>query len=591
MSLFEGRSSKPLRIASFVACFTKGNGTPAALTDLPRHFELASSSDGRHHFAHRARKQYEKAEQGVASAQPAVAILGDDWEADAAVGSVPMANGTVVAYSLERGALEALTAIPGLPPLYVTESDSAVVVTSDLFLLRCVEGLQLQFDPIAVIELAGIGRPVAHRTLFAGVRMIPGGTRLSLATPGTLETGEAWKPPALAPLREWDEYTGLQSTAFKRAASRLDYRDCVLSLTAGLDTRAIFSGLIENDVSVRTLTVSGEADCLDARTAAKLCAAYGMEHRTIRLDEAFCQRLPELSSRASLLSGGITSVGHAGQVYCYTLLGDPSPDKMLSGYLGNQIGRLGTEGLTVRGADTSLLSRGITKAGAQGPPESWYAEAMQPDGHLEPRFLVQQESLFGNLASYAIGNSHSVQQSTYGSAELIDNLWRMPAADGGRGSARFHDLKHRFFGEPMKESFQRRYINTVGGLAARYPVNWGWRSAGGVSLTGLWWGGLALVDAAVSSRLSETPAMAVTRALGIAGLHEYRPVHRWMHDYLKDFVNDELRSRDMAESGLFDFATLERKLDDYYAGSGHGYGDILLALDLALAARNFGATV
>lgn len=589
MSLLEDRSLKPVRIISLLACFAKEGGGSTMVVDLPHQYHLVSSTNGRQHVAYRERKQYSGTSRDPAF--PGLMILGDDWEAGPEFDGLAMANATAVACRLERGRLEALTAIPGLPPLYLAETACAVVVTSDLFLLKCIEGMSLRFDPAAVVDLARVGRPVAHRTMFAGVRMIPGGTRLSLDA-GLLETREAWNPPGRAALERWDDYTALQAEAFGRVAAGLDYRDCVLSLTAGLDTRAILSGLIANEATVPALTVSGEAECLDARTAARLCAGYGMEHRTIRLDETFCRVLPELATRASLLSGGITSVGHAGQVHCYSLLGDPAPDKMLSGYLGNQIGRLGTEGLTVRNADTSLLSQDLKRAkGIERPPESWYAEAMQPDGHLEPRFLIQQESMFGNLASYAIGNSHSVQQSTYGSRALIENLWRMPTAEiEAQGSARFHDLKHRFFGESLRESFQRRYINSVGGLAARYPVNWGWRSEGGVSLGGLWWGGLALVDAIVASRFSETPAMTLIRALGIAGLHEYRPVHRWMHRHLRDFVYDELRSRDTVEAGLFDSAVLERKLDDYYAGAGQGYGDVLLALDLALAARNFQAT-
>jgi hypothetical protein len=54
-------------------------------------------------------------------------------------------------------------------------------------------------------------------------------------------------------------------------------------------------------------------------------------------------------------------------------------------------------------------------------------------------------------------------------------------------------------------------------------------------------------------------------------------------------VNDELRSRIVAESGVFDLPKLHQSVDTYYA-EGRGFKEIVLALDLALAARNFKAT-
>jgi hypothetical protein len=272
------------------------------------------------------------------------------------------------------------------------------------------------------------------------------------------------------------------------------------------------------------------------------------------------------------------------------MLGSPPPRGALSGYLGIQVGRRGTEGLTPRGTATWMLAPELTNRMTRDET-AWYADAMQSDGFLETRFLIQQESTFGNLPGYAIGHSHAVQQSGYASRPLIENMWRMPrpSVDASKGS-HVQNLRHLFFGEPIAESFQRRYINRVGGLVARYPVNWGWRSKGGVSIKGMALGGMALIDAIVSSRFAETPAAAMTRALRIAGLHEFRPVHEWLHRYMRTFVYDEALSRTSLDAGLFDRAALERGLSTYYTGGGQGFREIVLALDLALAARHFGAT-
>ena len=62
---------------------------------------------------------------------------------------------------------------------------------------------------------ATIGRPVAYRTLFSGVDMIPGGTRLTVRD-GEVSTRTVWSPPEADPLPSWDDYTRLQAEAFRR---------------------------------------------------------------------------------------------------------------------------------------------------------------------------------------------------------------------------------------------------------------------------------------------------------------------------------------------------------------------------------------
>jgi hypothetical protein len=366
-----------------------------------------------------------------------------------------------------------------------------------------------------------------------------------------------------------------------------------LSLSGGLDSRAILSALVANHRRVTAVTVTGEADCLDARIASRLCRAYGWTHQKVTLGETFWRRLPELAESAALLSGGISSLGRAAQVYCYGELGTRPPQTMLSGHLGNQVGRLGVEGLSGRNADMRLLSRQLVgDVTFPGTPEAWWIPAMRIDGHLDPRFLIQQEAMFGSLASYAIGNSYSTQQTPYSSRALIENIWRMPrVADGETGHAKLHELRHRFLGVAIERSFQRRYINQVGGFAAEYPINWGWRSVGGLSFSGLFWGGLTCLDAVVATRINGRPVVELLRAVGVAGLHDWKPERQWAQRSLQDFVRETLNSRWTAQAGIFDLEFLRRRLARQDANPISGFDVTLLAmLDLALAAKSFDAT-
>jgi len=588
VELRRGEPGEPLCIAAILVCVAKdgSRGSRVRIGERFEPYECFSSADGRHHVAYRRRSAVD-ADEPRSGTLPLL-ILGDPCD----VAGAPlraMGNAAAIQCDLDAGRLDATTSIPGLPALYLAETPLSFVLTSDLSLLSCVGDLSLRFDPAGVTDLALIGWPVQHRTLFAGVHMVPGGRRVAMRAGRRPAIENAWTPPERDPCRSWDEYTALQADAFDQSLSRLDLKDCAFSLSGGIDSRATLAGLVARGEDVTALTVCGETPSLDARTAARLCAAYGLRHRTIRLDAAFRRSLPELSARASRLCGGIGSVWQAPQVHCYRLLGSPPPVGALSGYLGNQIGRRGTGHLAPRNASTAILNRDLVESRNGGP--AWYAHAFGRDGFLATQFLIQQESTFGNLVSYSIGNAHSIQHSAYADRSLIENMLRLPESGAhSRRRSRIANLKHLFLGEPTRESFQRRYINRVGGLVASHPVNWGWRARGGVSPLGVAWGGLALLDAVVSGRYAHTAASDLLAAAGLAGLYEFRPVHSWMRDDLKEFVHDELLSRRAAEAGLFDATALERTLRDFYAGGRRGFEEAVLALDLALAAREFGAT-
>jgi len=83
----------------------------------------------------------------------------------------------------------------------------------------------------------------------------------------------------------------------------------------------------------------------------------------------------------------------------------------------------------------------------------------------------------------------------------------------------------------------------------------------------------------------------ILRTLRINGLHEHRKPKRWLREVLRDFVHDALLSKETKDAGLFDQATVSRLLEEHYAGRASHHRALVLALDLALAARNFRATL
>ena len=173
--------------------------------------------------------------------------------------------------------------------------------------------------------------------------------------------------------------------------------DSLFALTGGLDTRAILAVLSEASIKLTAYTVTGDKTlCLDARRARELCRAYGWPHFVVPLDQAFLRDLPTYVAEASRLSGGLASVDPAHEVYVYRQLKGLG-SRRLSGNLGNQIGRLGLEGISERKADLSVLAHTIKIAGTSEPNEHWLSSLSGRPGHTLLRCLIQCEAPFSSL--------------------------------------------------------------------------------------------------------------------------------------------------------------------------------------------------
>lgn len=523
-------------------------------------------------------------------------ILGDTSEFDEMRDDTPMANAALVDCDAQRKSVYVLASIVGLPPLFLYEDDRQTLLTSDLLCLANLIPSGLDFDPEGVLDVCSYGFPIEHRTLFRNVQLVPGGSSLRMALAATSKPGRAWAFPTPDPLDEWEEYTELQIGAFLSTLRRMDVKNSFLSLTAGLDTRTIFAALISSGQDVQAYTLSGETPSLDARTAGVLCRAYSVSHEAIPLNAEFVRSLPDYIAEASRLSGGLASLGQAHQVYLYRKLPRAYTGR-ISGNMGNQLGRKGVEHVTMRAANPAVLTPELQKRLPKRPRFAWANQDTGSIAKTSHEFLFQQEYTFTQLGNYSIGNSFAVQQSPYASRDLIALCYREPRREEHSASMsprylRFRDLRHRFLGEPERYSFQRRLVHRIGGFAANYPINWGWRAKGGISVPGAFRGCLSAVDAYSERAGWDSGARGgFLQALRIAGLHEHRKPKKWLRDSLRDFTYDTLRSVETEKACVLDISTVSRMLDEHYSGRVSHYRALVLALDLALAAKNFRAVL
>lgn len=517
-----------------------------------------------------------------------VLLLNEDAEFDPVAPDRALASGVPIRFDAATNQLILHTSIVALPPIFVLESAGCIALASDLVALKTVPGVRLEFDPIGIAQLGRIGHPVGHRTLFQNVTLASGGQRIELSTSGSLRQSRAWELPAPSPL-SWPAFLEAQSAAFLDAVRRLDVSQSFLSLTAGLDTRTVLSALAADGRLPPSATMTGVTPSLDAMTAQRLCAAYGVPHTPVVIGDSFLRDLPRGIETANRLSGGLKSLNQATELHMYAVMGDSYRGRV-SGDLGNQVGRGGTEGVSLRGADLSILAPEHRNA---SPDDGhWLLAGLEKDERSSLQFILQHEVPFSSVAIFSIGSHFTRQQTPYSNRKLIETLSHRPEIRASPYRSRFamrvRDLRHRFLGEPAEHSFQRTLVTGIGGFAADYPVNWGWRARGGVSPLGLVRGGLTLGGMAARARGLDDGVMA--RRLGVtrlAELHDFRDTRRWLRERLADYVQDTLRTREFRTSGWMNGDTLDRMLSQHFAGQQDHFESITYALDVALAYRHF----
>ena len=523
-------------------------------------------------------------------------VLGDDQDVSNDVGMQFLGNGLMLRCNQPDQEIEISSSITGLPAIFIYRDNRVTVIASDIQNIAAISGLHLQFDAKGLIDLATIGHPINHRTLFKNLTIIPAGSLLKLINGQAFEIVETWLPPGEPQFSSWPEYIDAQISATKAAIHRLDLSQSFLSLTAGLDTRAILAMLIQEGARVPAYTMSGERVTLDAMRARQLCDAYGMSHNNVSINTDFADGLPGYATEASRLSGGLESVGQAFEVYFYKSL----PGQLharISGNLGNQIGRSGTEGTGMRNVSLDILSPDL-KAGIVNSPsrEHWFNEIFPDQQMMHPQFLIQNENLYASVGNYSIGNHFAVQQTPYADRSVIGQKLRQPPNphQGSKPDAiwqiKLRDVRHRFLGQPVAYSFQRKVVKDTGGFVANCPINWGWRARGGVSLGGLMYGAMAMTDAVLGSKLGKHPIPNnILKAVGIKGLSSFQEVNILANPKTKQFVADTLLSAGSRQSGILESRQLELIVESGLSDT-RQRSNLEFALDVALAQHNFKAT-
>ena len=214
--------------------------------------------------------------------------------------------GAALRADLVRDEVELVTGPLGLLPVFACDSPSGGrLLSNSVLVLRLLAGLE-EPDPLGVSSLLALGWTVGDSTLTAGIRALPGGSRITASAdglaieqrvgPATLASRNGGAPDARV-LAE-------QLVESARGLSVLGRVEC--PLTAGRDSRLCLAVLRAAGVeaSYYTLTSTGGAD---VQVASDIAAAWGLPHSVDASDALWRADAHDLARGFVFQNDGLTT--------------------------------------------------------------------------------------------------------------------------------------------------------------------------------------------------------------------------------------------------------------------------------------------
>jgi hypothetical protein len=277
-------------------------------------------------------------------------------------------------------------------------------------------------------------------------------------------------------------------------------------------------------------------------------------------------------------------------VYFYRQLGAGIRSRF-SGNGGNQVGRLCLEGVSIRGADVSLLD--ATPVPSALPSRSWVFDHVPRDADTFLQALVWKELHWPVVGNAVLGASFCAQYAPYLAPSVLRGALANPeipaySASFNPRTARWRDIRHRMLGMPRRRSWQRELLARRGGALAQTVVNLGWYP-GRFSPRSLLSGPASLLDLyTYKQRRFGALLHRAALLLGSTGRVNTTDYKTWTRSHLREFILDLLRSQSVRESGIFRNERLTQVCEQFFDQQQSIHFDtIVSAVDVALAHQTF----
>ena len=415
----------------------------------------------------------------------------------------------------------------GCERIYHYEKDGATYFASEAkALLRAFSELR-EFDDEGVAQFLAYGCTLGGRTLFKGIRFLPGGSLWSFDAAGATSKKryfhpEQWEP--LPPLTE-NAFENAYLAAFRRALPRYvnSTTNVGIALTGGLDTRMIMARILATGVRPVCYTFAGTSgETLDVRLAARVADACGLEHHTLRIGADFVSEYGRHVDQTVFITDGCAGALAAHEIYLNVKARELAPVRLTGNY-GSEIlrGMSTFKRQRFSGAVLDMNFRKLVEESSISIPE----KASNPVTRA-----AFQEIPWLHFGTLAAGRSQLTFRTPYLDSEIVRLALRAP--DSARHSA----------------NSALRLVHECNSSLAEIPTD-----------RGLMWGDAGLrrmarrLFAEVTFKLDYlhkeglpgwlSPLEALFRPLekfGLLGLHKFLPYRIWFQRDFARYVSDVL---------------------------------------------------
>jgi asparagine synthase (glutamine-hydrolysing) len=460
----------------------------------------------------------------------------------------------------------------GVERIYWHKADDAFCFASEAkALLRVVPRLR-EFDSEGVAQFLTYGCTLQGRTLFRDVHLLPAGSIWSLDGESCRKrkyfSPETWESqPALSAERFEDEF----KETFKRVLPRYfkSKSEIGISLTGGLDSRMIMACLPETAKKPLCYTFSGQQrDTVDARLAARVAGACGLDHRILRVNQDFFSNFASYVDRTIYITDGCLDALGAHEIYMNGKARHLAPVRVTGNY-GSEILR-GVSYFKSLGLSRRLLNPDFE------PVMNFSAQEVARDGTNPVTYAAFREIPQKRFGILAAGRSQSIFRTPYLDNEMVALAYQAPL---------------RLFGSPFPAL---RFVRNHNPALAHIRTDRGLVGPNGTLIGFLrhtFWEATFKCDYFYSEGLPHglsrlDPLFRLFNSgLGISGLHKFLHYRRWFQRDLAGYVNEIVTRVRSQRNQFWNSEFLEGLADEHRAGRKNYVREISAVLTLEAVER------
>ncbi len=202
----------------------------------------------------------------------------------------------------------------GFRPLYYARRNGRLLLCSEVKGILADPKVRRDIDKAGVADFFTFGHLLGDKTLIKDVCLIPPGS-IWVYKGGQLAKKQYWKLDQQFGVYQGSEEDYLEefNDLLKKSVSRqlVGDHDLTVSLTGGLDSRAVFALIDHESNPVRSFThgIKGCADLMIAERVGK--GINGHKHVSYELDGLFLERFSDHAERTVFLTDGMGKLGQA----------------------------------------------------------------------------------------------------------------------------------------------------------------------------------------------------------------------------------------------------------------------------------------